>query len=142
MNDPESEGVAVLCDPQGRAAPLVDAYLRASGVTGATWYAPPDVDDMEHAVRAGKVQRIVFPETTAFLAPLWDEVLTPETWQTLGVRVEFARSDDALTPAQLAGVVTSWQRWRRRRHRQRAIAGLILSAVAIAAAWVLVALAR
>jgi hypothetical protein len=134
--------VAVVGDRQSPHAARVQAYLQANGVSDATWYAPRNVDDVEQALRAGEVQRVVFPQTADFLELLWDELLTPEVWQTPGLRVEFAGPDGALLPEQIAGILETWGTWRRRRRRQRAVAGLLLSALAIAAAWILVALAR
>ncbi len=116
--------------------------MQAHAVRDATWYSPRDVSNLEQAVRAGAVQRVMFLQTADFLGLLWDEVLTPEVWQAPAVSVVSAGSGDALTAAQITDILAAWQTWRHRRRRQRAIAGLILSAVAIAAAWLLLALVR
>ena len=137
-----TEGVAVVCDRQDHAAALVEAYLRTHGGTDAEWYAPCDADEVDKAVRAGDVRRVVFPTLSAFLAALWDEVLTVEMWQAPGVGIEFADSECAVAPAQVAAILACWQHGRHRRRRQRAMAGLILSALALAAAWTVVGWAR
>jgi hypothetical protein len=143
MSDrPAATSVALVCNPQSERAPQVEQYLRTHDLGAVTRYAFRDVDHLEQAVRAGTVQRIVFPETADFLGLLWDDLLTPGTWQAPGLCIEFARAEDALTPAQIADVLTAWEAWHRARRRRRAIAGLILSVLAIAAAWILLALAR
>ena len=134
--------VAVICDPRSPEASAVQVYLGKRGVKDPAWYDPRDADEVEQAIRAGQVRRVVFPQTVDFLRLLWDEVLTPEVWQAPGLHVEFAGEDAAFSPAQIAGILAAWETWRHRRRQRRAIAGLILSAVAIAAAWTLVALAR
>jgi hypothetical protein len=116
--------------------------LRAHGVTDAAWYAPSDVDDLDRAVRAGEVGRVVFPTLPDFLAVLWDEALTVDAWQAPGVAIEFAEPESRVAAAHVSAILARWGHWRRRRRRQRAVAGLILSVLAVAAAWVLVALAR
>lgn len=143
MNDrARATRVAVVCNRQSGAAAGVDAHLQAHGITDAVWYAPSEVDDVDRVVRAGQVARVVFPALSDFLAVLWDEVLTVEAWQAPGMAIEFAEPDNVVPAAQVSAILERWRQWQLRRHRQRAVAGLILSALAVAAAWVLVALTR
>jgi peptidoglycan/LPS O-acetylase OafA/YrhL len=132
-----AEGVAVVCDRQGQDAAAVAAYLQGQGVADAVWYAPRDADQVDEAVRAGTVGRVVFPAWSDFLLVLWDDVLTPEAWPAAGVSVELVGGDGTA-----ATVLAEWQRWRRRQRRRRAWAGLVLSGLAVAAACVLLALVR
>ena len=116
----------------------VTAYLRASDEPRT--YALRDLDDLGRAIRAGQVDRVEFPTEVMLLASLWDGVLTAEDLRV--VKVELAPpAGGAGVAVSLAGLLTAWEAWSRRRRRQRTVAGLILSLVALAAAWGVLALA-
>lgn len=137
----QSAKVVVACDPQGSDAALVAAYLRDAGVADAAWYARRDAAELDKAVRAGGVQRVVFPTLAELLLLLSEEVLTVEAWQASGVCIGFARPAQALSPTEAADILARWLEHRRRRRRQRAVAGLVLSVAALAVACAVLLLA-
>ncbi len=59
-----------------------------------------------------------------------------------GVAIEFAQPADAGAAGQVATILETWVQVRARRRRAQAVAGLVLSAGAVAAAFMLVALMR
>jgi hypothetical protein len=143
MNTPaRSQGVAVVCDRHSEHAALVEEYLREQGVADAEWYLPRDVDEVDQALRAGQVRHVIFPTLDDFLAALWDEPLTLENWLAPSVSIELARPSGPTDAARAAALIASWRSYRERRRRAQAVAGVLLSAVAVAAAFVVLVLAR
>jgi len=59
-----------------------------------------------------------------------------------GFAIEFAQPADAGAAGQVATILETWVQVRARRRRAQAVAGLVLSAVAVAAAFMLAALMR
>lgn len=133
-----ASGVAVVCERGGVAGALVEDYLRARGVTDAGWYAPRDVDEVEDGLRAGQYRRVVFAGLADFLALLWQDALVVECWQGAGVVIEFAQPADGGAAGQVATILETWVQVRARQRRAQAVAGLVLSGVAIGVAFVLV----
>jgi len=137
-----ASGVAVVCERGSTAVALVEDYLRARGVTDAGWHAPRDVDEVEDGLRAGQYRRVVFAGLADFLALLWEDALAVGRWRGAGVAIEFAQPADAGAAGQVATILETWVQVRARRRRAQAVAGLVLSAVAVAAAFMLAALMR
>ena len=137
-----TEGVAVVCNRSDETAATIERYLQATRSGAARWFAPRDVDEVDAALRAGTVRRIIFPHLSAFLEALWNEPLTLDVWLTPETRVELAESSGPDDPARLRALVAAWQQTSRRQRRARAIAGLVLSVVALAAAFTLLAATR
>lgn len=143
MNNPTlSQGAAIVCDRNGAGAAIVGEYLRTQGVADTEWHLPRDVDEVDKALCAGRIQRVIFPALDDFLAALWDEPLTLDRWLAPEMRVEFAQPSGPSDAARAATLMASWQRYQALRRRTRAVAGLVLSAAAIAAAFVVLVLAR
>ena len=133
----QPKGVAVICERHGDDSAAMEAYLQTQDVAEADWYAPRDVDDADKAVCEGRVGRVVFPNWPGFLDALWDEKIAFEHWLAAGVRVEFVTSPSPDTNTHLTDIFQSWQRWRQVRRRRQVAAGLLLSVVAVAAAFTL-----
>jgi hypothetical protein len=135
------EDVAVVCDRDAKHASRMETYLRAGGITGAQWYAPSDADDADKALRAGLVRRIVFVRMDDFLTALFEGLLAPQHWPGPDMPIELAEPPGPAGQAWLAAIVSSWSNWRRRRRFRQAVAGLVLSAAALLAAFCLLLLA-
>lgn len=127
---------AVVCEKGGSQAATMQAYLQAEGLTDARWFATHDADDVDEAVRDGQVDRVVFTDLAALLDAIWDEEIQFDRWQSAGVVVSFVTPPEPETTA--SAVYESWRVWHRRQRRRRAIAGAVLTAVALAAGFLLV----
>jgi len=136
--DPKSAEVAVVCEKDGERAEAMQAHLQSEGLADARWYRPPDVDDIDEAVRAGRVGHVVFSDLTGLLDAIWDEDIQFDRWLSAGVAVSFADSAGAGSDtATAAAVYESWGKWQRRQKRRRLVAGAILSAIVLVAGFVL-----
>jgi hypothetical protein len=149
-NPASRTGTAVICERHGADAAAAQAFVDARGHRDVRWFAPRDLNDVEDAIEAGRIACVVFVRFEDFLTALWDEELAFERWLSAGVRVGFVHPpdvapagvvhadnealDDADT-ALAAAVDANWRRWRRARRRRTIVAGLILSALALAAAF-------
>lgn len=133
--------VVVICDSHGAAAETVRGYLAARGIGGAAWVGPHDADDVERAIVAGRVRRVIWPDLAAWLTALWGGQIVASRWSQAGVTLEFAEMAGPLDTSFVRALATAWDAWHARHHRRRAVAGLILSVVALAAAFVVLTLA-
>jgi len=101
----------------------------------AEWFAPLDVDHVDEAVGAGRVGWVVFANLSSLLDAIWDEEIQFDRWLSAGTTVSFMDSPGA---ESTAGVVfESWRKWNRRHRRRQVTAGVMLSAAALAAAFLL-----
>jgi len=133
--------VVVICDSHGAAAETVRGYLTARGIGEAAWVGPHDADDVERAIVAGRVRRVIWPDVAAWLAALWGgQIVASHRWPG-GLTVEFADVAGPLDASVVRAIATAWDAWHARHRRRRAVAGLILSAVALAAAFAVLTLA-
>lgn len=134
---------AVVCDRSDAAqAADVRAWLARSAVADACWFAPRDLDDVAAGVADGRITAVVFPRLDDLLAALWGGRLPLDRWRRAGVRIELAVAPSVDLPALLEPLGSSWHAHARRQRRRRIVAGLVLSAVALLAAWILLLLAR
>jgi hypothetical protein len=134
-----SNSIAVVCDRAGEQAAAMRAFLESRGVEDAAWYAPRDVDDVDRAVRSGAMRRVIFPGTRNLFDAIWDEEISFEQWLKAGASVDFVEKPAGDAAACVAAMFTSWQHWRRVHRRRQTIAGVVLSMVAIAAAFAVLA---
>jgi hypothetical protein len=130
-------GIAVVGKRTGDGAAALAAFVEARGLSGATWYPPRDVDELDAAVRAGTVQTVVFAHLADMLRAGWDDRLTPQAWRAAGVAVLFADAAEP-APADPLSLLDAWSAWRKRQRRRQAVAGVILSVAALAAAFLVV----
>lgn len=143
MKTPAQSGqVAVVCERGGEDAARMERYMQTVGLADATWYAPRDLDDVDQSVRAGHVGRVIFPTLAGFLNALWSGSLSAAAWRACGTQVELAAGDESWTAAQLASLLECWDQSQQRQRRSRAVAGLLLSVLVIAAAFILLVVAR
>ena len=128
-------GVAVVCHREGDRAAAMEAHLRSENLPDAEWFAPLDVDDVDEAVCAGRVGRVVFTNLSGLLDAIWDEEVQFDRWLSAGAAVSFVDSPEAESTA--AVVFESWRKWSRRHRRRQVVAGIILGAIALATAFLL-----
>lgn len=127
--------VAIVGRQEDAAATSVDELLPPDAAV--RWYAPRDLDDVDRAARDGSVSRVVFAQPDVLLTALWSGELAIEEWPADTARVDVLHSAGTVPAAFIADLAASWARHRRVQRRRQAIAGVILSAVALAAAFVL-----
>jgi len=107
------------------------------GADHAEWYSAFDLDQVDRAVRDGRVRRVTFDSLDQFLAGLWNGEIDAAAWLAAEVQVGFDEPATVEQSALSRAVLTSWSAASRNNRRRQVIAGLILSAIAIAAAFVL-----
>lgn len=129
--------VAVVCDPHHPAADAVRGYVAARGLAAARWYPLRDIDDVERAILASRVRRVVFASPQDLLTAAWNRTINPTHWSPPGVQIDFADSPPAAANLDVRDALACWQLWDRARRRRQAIAGVILSVVVLAAAFLL-----
>ncbi len=148
-DDAKPVSVAVVCEEDGEHATAMAAYLRSQNLTDVEWFAPRDVDDVDEAVCDRRVGRVVFVDLTALLDAIWDQEIQFDRWLSAGARVSFANPPGS-TPTRAveaaaivepipAVVFESWRQWNRRHRRRQVVAGAILSGIALAAGFALIA---
>jgi len=135
---PKPQHVAVIGDPRGPDAARVEAYLRERAAPEACWYAPGELADLDAAVRAGQIRRVLLLRLEDLLEALWEREIELDRWLALGVELHCVESPPPPPAACLAAVAQSWQRWRRRQRRRQLIGGLVLSVLALVAAFALI----
>ncbi len=133
-----SAAVIVVCDADGPDAEALRDYLQAHGLTDARWVAPRDIDEAEAALRSDDTATVLMPGLETLLTALWSDRLDVTVWRAAHTRITIVTQPDAARC--LPQLLDSWHTWRQSRRRARAVAGLILSLLAIAAAFA--ALAR
>lgn len=133
----QAEDVVAVGDRDGKDAAVMEAFLQAQGATEAPWYRPGDLDDVDRAVREGRVRRVVFDNLSTLLEGVWNGDIGFRMWLAKGTQVDFAEPPGQTTSAHVRAVFESWEQWHRRRRRRQVVAGVILSLVALVAAFLL-----
>lgn len=127
-------GVAVLGDARTRDDPAVSAALRAHGGEAARWFAPCDADDLQRAVMGGEIATVI-ARGEVLWPVIWEGRVRVDLWPAT-VRL-IVPGQDGDTDAAARALARTWQAWHVRQRRRRAVAGLILSALALGAALVI-----
>lgn len=125
---------AVVCDAGSAAAEQVRVYAEAQGLSEAHWYARRDIDDVDRAIRAGSLTVVVFPDAAALLHATWSGRIDVPGWVRAHADIRLAQPAVVPGTELLHLIGPAWCEWRRRQRHRQAIAGLILSLVALAAA--------
>lgn len=138
----EARCVAVVCDRRDLDA----RHLARSAVAEAAGDHPDvrrfssrELHRLYRQLRRGAVRDVVFPSLPDLLEVVWEDEMDLDRLREAGIRLHFVEPlpDD---PAGLVRLILeSWQRWNRRRRKRRAVAGVVLSAVVLAAVFVLLA---
>ncbi len=108
----------------------------------ADWYARRDLDEVDRGVREGRVRRVIFPAIDELLTGLMSGEIDAAAWLAAGVRIEFPERPPGDVGELGRVLLEAWQSNARRRRRAQVVAGLILSGIAILAAFILNLLAR
>jgi len=137
----QPESVAVVCDESGDDAKAVRAFLSIEALDEVRWFGRGGVDDVDRGVRSGGIVRVVFPRQAVLLEAMWSGEVDFEAWRRAGVRIDVVESSSAISEGQLVTIAASWKRWRCGQRRRQAVAGVVLSAVAVACAFGLIYLA-
>jgi len=137
-NRPQSE-TAILGNPDQRDSDRVRSFLKSHGIADSHWYAPADRDDLDRAVRRQKVSRVVCISSSDLFEGVWNDEIVLHEWFERGVELEFVLDKGAA--ATCSEIYRSWRAFHERTRRRRAVAGAMLSVVAIVAAFVLIRIA-
>jgi hypothetical protein len=135
-SEPNARGVAAVCDADDPSAPELAGYLAGRG-DAATIFRRRKLDDLDRAVRSGRVGEVVFVSPEDLLEAVWDKRVDFEAWRAARVRVSFLRLPQN-TDELLQRVLSCWDCWRLRRRRRQIVATVLLGLAALLAAWVLV----
>jgi hypothetical protein len=128
----------VVCGADGDKAAM-EAYLARHGAGQTKWFTPGELHDLDRDVRRGRIGRVVFAGLADLLVGIWEEEIEFEAWPA-EVDIEFV---EPAGDGAVQIVAASWRQWRGRHRRRQAVAGAVLSALVLAAAFVLcVVLAR
>jgi hypothetical protein len=138
---PTSARVAVICEPGSEHAEPLRAYLRSQGIEDARWYPPRDIDDVDMLIRRGTTDHVILHSWQTLLVGLWDQRIAFDQWTRAGVRVETLEPTPGDTGSLTTHVLATWSAWQQRRQRRQIIAGSLLSILALAAAFTILALA-
>jgi len=130
----DTQSIAVIVDDSSTVAAMQD-YLEANGIADARRYALRDIDDVERAIRAGHVKRVVLARLPGFLRAVWERRIDPDAWRNAEVELTFVEETESVNAATAYNLADSWLVWDAYRRRRRTIAGIILSTIATGAAF-------
>jgi hypothetical protein len=126
--------VAAIVDERGEDLTEIESFAAARGWTIARRFGPNDLDDLDRAIRRSKISRVVARDPTLLTEAVWNNEVDPTDWSDWGVELHFV---EELPDSLPAFVARRWKQWDNRRRRRRTIAGLVLSGIALAAAFIL-----
>ncbi len=136
----DKPGVVIVGAAALRADDAVAGALAGRGWQDAPWVAPRDVDEVDALVAAGAVRTVCFATAADLLRVLWDERAAVAEWAAQGTQIVVVRGDGVASAVTIDELGHTWAQWRQQRRRQRTVAGLVLSLLVLAAAFVLVAM--
>lgn len=134
-----SGNVGVVCDRHGAEAARTESYLDEAGLS-ARWYALRDLDEADRDVIAGRLETVIFVRWRDLLEGIWNGEVSFDRWQERRVDLRFVESPGEGERACLDAVARAWFRYQRARRRRQIASGVILSLVAIAAAFLAIQL--
>ena len=137
IKDNDTETVAAVCDKQEDLANAMKSYLDTHNISVSTWFTPLGLDDLDEEVREGRIRHVVFTDLTGLLDGIWDGDINFDEWLTKGVGLDFVDSPAATPESTGKLVFESWHQWNQRRSRRQAVAGFLISAIALAAGFTL-----
>ncbi|MCL2329978.1 MAG: hypothetical protein FWC56_01595 [Phycisphaerae bacterium] len=137
---------AVVCDSRGPDATRMKTYVEtqvgdvnATAATTMRWYALRDMDKVNGDVLAGRVDRVVFVRPADLLDGIFNNEIKYSDWISANILVVFldlpSNNTNNAAPS-MADIGKAWDRYQQTRRRRQTIAGVILGAIAIAAAFV------
>jgi hypothetical protein len=138
MNAKRPESASLTTETHRQAAARVGEDSDRQSTNDLEWYSVRDLDEVDRAVREGRLRRVVFDSMDQLLAGLWSGEIDAEAWVSAGVQVELRATAVHDQCALLRALLASWSVNARRSRRRRVVAGVILSVIAVAAAFVLV----
>lgn len=141
-NPSDRAAIAIIGDDTSTLPPELARQLGPDALAAARHVAPQDVADLDRPVREGAFQTVVFEHLGDFAAALWDERLAANDWLAAGVTIHIADTPHPQPGVFARQLIAAWTRWTARRRRQRVVAGVILSTIAIAAASLILWFAR
>ena len=130
----------------GGDADRLRAALARRGVDAkaARWFATTDFDELQEAVTSGEVTAVLFADVATMMEGMFDDRLRLHEWAARGVRIELLDTpsvgaslviaEGAVDARTLLAIEAAWRAWFVSRRRRRAIAGAVLSVLAILAA--------
>ena len=145
---PRQQSIAVRTAADKREREAIDGWLAGHAGVEIVEFAPKDDDDLDDALCGGRFDRVLFADLEALLATIWKGHARVDIWDAAGVRIELAQAPSASDGAGDGKDDPSWRvfvsrtyasltLWRRRQRRRQITAAAILSALALAAMWVL-----
>lgn len=130
-------GMALVCSGDPAQEPAFAALRQSDAGAGARLFRARDLNDVDDAVLAGELNRVIFARLDDLLAGCWDEVIRVDRWIAVGATIEILELPDVSGEAVARLVFASWSRWNQAKRRRQVVAGVILSVIAILAAFLL-----
>lgn len=128
-------GVALVCRGDPAREPAFVAIRQTPEGAGARLFRTRDLNDVDAAVAAGEIKRVIFARLEDLLEGCWDEVVQVDQWNAAGARVDIVEMQGMNGSRVATLAYQSWREWNAARRRRQVIAGAILSALAIGAAF-------
>lgn len=124
----------VVCESQADLAGA-GSFSDTLGGPPARSVRPRDLDDLERELEPGRPFRVLFLRIEDLLEALWDGNIRPEQWLEGSVHLAAREGEEWAASIRLQRLLAAWGRWTSRHRRTRIASGLILSLLAIAAAF-------
>ena len=120
----------------------MEAFLRSKGITNPRRFAAKDDDELNDAVRDGRIRHVVFVKLDDLLEAIWIGHVQYHRWIEFGTLVELVEPPPEANdwPQFVQTMAISLANHRRRKRRGQTIAAAVLSLLALAAIWVLLML--
>lgn len=129
----------VIGSPDSPCAGVLRAALDRAGRPVEAWLAPRDADELERIVQGGGDVEVVFSTFDDYLTTLWSGRVPLPVWHKLRIRCVLPETPLAQLPT--GQVLDAWAAFTRAAARRRRMAALVLSALAMGAAALILALA-